>query len=233
MFFSGKIFNCFSSYNRNTMSATHHHIFHRIWWSEDLLCHVHSMVYSFNDSVMVNYTTPANKQTWKTFSYFFPQRMKNTRQKYTSSFASPMTYSILYICHSFYKRISVLLLPHTTGTDWNRTKNCDGRPHPCSKIVCLSSMSTIATVTRTSMMTMMTTMKAPHYSVNSIWLFYPLVYNSLVSFMFFYFFFPAFLSSLFLFTQPLHKRYRNPFFPPIPGRWTWKKGGCVVAAEKE
>lgn len=89
-------------------------------------------------------------------------------------------------------------------------------------MVCLSSMSTIATVTRTSMMTMMTTMKAPHYSVNSIWLFYPLVYNSLVSFMFFYFFFPAFLSSLFLFTQPLHKRYRNPFFPHIPGRWTWK-----------
>lgn len=131
--FQWKIFNCFSSYNRNTMSATHHHIFHRIWWSEDLLCHVHSMVYSFNDSVMVNYTTPANKQTWKTFSYFFPQRMKNMRQKYTSSFASPMTYSILYICHSFYKRISVLLLPHTTGTGWNRTRNCDGRPHPCSK----------------------------------------------------------------------------------------------------
>lgn len=48
--------------------------------------------------------------------------MKNTRQKYTSSFASPVAYSILYICHSFYKRISVLLLPHTTGTDWNRTR---------------------------------------------------------------------------------------------------------------
>lgn len=78
--FQWKIFNSFSSYNRNTMSATHHHIFHRIWWSEDLLCHVHSMVYSFNDSVMVNYTTPANKQTWKTFSYFFPNEWK-TRDK--------------------------------------------------------------------------------------------------------------------------------------------------------